>query len=284
MEYQSTTSLAKKLKIDRDMLFKKLETCCYIGRENGKWKLLAKGIEAGGQIRTGVNSETGEQYEYIGWSEKIYKEQEIFTASDVDKLTKDQESESEGEDYIAEYFDKIGLKYREQEFVKNGIKLDGDFENHRRADFYLPDYGIYVEFAGRWNRSDEERERYNFKKHLYINNNVPCIWIYPDNLGVLHYFFHKRLETVLGKHHLENQLLKYRIKEFWKKDSDNTVGLAIGLIFVFYFAESYSLSNSTFLIGIGIVSYNTYKLVNDLYAIYKGKTVEVSRLNSWDDV
>jgi hypothetical protein len=123
------------------------------------------------------------------------------------------------------------LEYREQHLIPG---LNDKYSTHRVADFYLPKYNVMVEFAGRWNRSKDERKRYQDKKEVYEINKIPCVWIYPDNLGVLHYIFHKRLQSVLGTYGLENRLLRYRLIQFWKADSANFFGVGIGLLLLLY--------------------------------------------------
>ncbi len=283
MENQSTTAIAKRLNTDRDTLFNRFEETGLIYKDNGKWKLTEFGISCGGIIKSGLNSDSGEAYEYIVWSEKIYLNEKLFTDFELNKINNKVELDSEGEEYIADYFDSIGIEYRREELVKNGVRLDKDKESFRRADFYLPKYKLYIEFAGLWSRSESYRENYNIKKQIYLDNGVPCIWIYPDNLGIMHHVFHKRLEKVLRDHKMESELFKFRLNELWKKDGDNFVGILFGLAIMRWIANSYNLSDVKFLIGLGLSVYNVYRITNDFIKIYKGKSLKITRLNKWED-
>lgn len=107
-----------------------------------------------------------------------------------------QESQStEGEKIIEIFLEMQGIKF-EREFEING--LEGDTKRCRRADFYLPRYKVYLEFLGGWNHP-EYRALYNEKKDIYELNEIPCVYIYPDNLGTLEFIFRWRLEEELEK-------------------------------------------------------------------------------------
>lgn len=279
MIYLTTTKLAEKLRIDSKQLFTQLNEWGWIERKDKRWVLTDLGREKGGQIRTAP--EIGE---FVVWPENTVIENIENSKEDqplaigVDDI--DSKEISEGEDYIAEYFDAIDMEYREQYVIEG---LDDKFAGYRIADFYLPKYQVMVEFAGRWNRSEDERIRYRHKKEVYKANGIPCVWIYPDNLGVLHYIFHKRLESVLGNHRLEKGLLRYRLAQFWKEDSGNFVGIAFGLLLLFWGVTPWEENTGGVWISIAIIVYNLYRIVIDLNAILKGRSIEISRLNKWED-
>ena len=190
MIYLTTTKLGEKLRIDSKQLFTQLNEWGWIERKDKRWVLTDLGREKGGQIRTA--QEIGE---FVVWPEDIRIDdlQKVIEedTTELKPTYRDTETsdDSEGEDYIAEYFDEIGMEYRRQHLIEG---LADKYASFRKADFYLPQYKVILEFAGRWNRSEEERSRYRHKKQVYKENAIPCIWIYPDNLGVLHYIFHKR--------------------------------------------------------------------------------------------
>lgn len=279
MVYFTTTKLAEKLRIDSKQLFTQLNEYGWIERKDKRWVLTDLGREKGGQIRTAP--EIGE---FVVWPENTVIENVENSKEDqpaaigMDDI--DSKEISEGEDYIAEYFDAIEMEYRHQHIIEG---LDDKFAGYRVADFYLPKYKIMVEFAGRWNRSEEERMRYRHKKEVYRANGIPCVWIYPDNLGVLHYIFHKRLESVLGSHSLEKGLLRYRLTQFWKADSANFVGIAFGLLLLFWGVTPWEENTSGVWISIAIIVYNLYRIGTDLNSILKGRSIEISRLNKWED-
>ena len=118
---------------------------------------------------------------------------------------------SEGELFIADYFESKNIKYREQVKIEN---LDGDLKAYRVADFYIPQYKVYIEFYGQWNSNKESRERYREKKGIYYKNYIPCIYLYPENLGILDYSFHTRMVKELKRRKSKKDLFKYRINRF----------------------------------------------------------------------
>ncbi len=92
--------------------------------------------------------------------------------------------ESDGETAIAAILRKMNVSF-EPEKVITGLK--GDTHSYRKADFYLPDYDIFVEFFGGWDTPNpkerkKERARYNKKKMIYNLNGIKCIYIYPNQL------------------------------------------------------------------------------------------------------
>ena len=105
-------------------------------------------------------------------------------------------SRSDGEELIEEYFDAESIHYNPEEKIEN---LKGDNIPYRKVDFYLKQYGVFVEFLGRWN-IESNRKKYNEKKNIYKNNNIPCVYLYPDNLGILSFIFKRRLKKVLKEH------------------------------------------------------------------------------------
>src|SRR5680860_1239121 len=84
----------------------------------------------------------------------------IFRKSDKPIFT-------EGERFLAEYLNDLRLRYVPQQVIPN---LKNDDKAYRIADFYLKDYGLYVEFHGGWNNSKDERQRYKEKNNVYRKN------------------------------------------------------------------------------------------------------------------
>lgn len=114
---------------------------------------------------------------------------------------------TEGEEIIGSFLDRDGIKYVEQKKIYN---LKNDYFDYRIADFFIPKYNIYIEFLGKW-RDKKANNKYEQKKEIYAKNNIPCVYIYPDNLGALKHVFYMRLEKELKKHpKLKFQLFKYR--------------------------------------------------------------------------
>ena len=116
---------------------------------------------------------------------------------------------SEGEEFIAHFLRADWIKFQTQEKIDD---LKDDIKSYRVADFYLPNYKVYIEFLGFWNVSEESKENYRKKMNVYSKNNIPCIYIYPDNLGTIGYTLDYRLIKELKKYNMDRQLLRYRLK------------------------------------------------------------------------
>ncbi|MEZ4087124.1 MAG: hypothetical protein R3B71_02175 [Candidatus Gracilibacteria bacterium] len=130
--------------------------------------------------------------------------------------------DTEGEKIVEFFLQDEGLKFKKQVEI---AKLQGDFADYRIADFYLPQYRVYVEFLGKWN-SSEGKSKYLQKMDIYKKNGIPCVYIYPDNLGTLKYLFYMRLRDELEKHpKLKFQLFRYKCARTLK---------AVGNIWVFF--------------------------------------------------
>jgi hypothetical protein len=279
MRLVTTTQLAEKANVDRSVLFDRLNQLGWIRRVNNRWSLTDIGKAQGGESRTSASKGT-----FVVWPENLEVEtilkRQLLDITNNSNLEPEEDVSSEGEDYLAEYFDEIGIEYEEQYLLES---LADEFHNFRVADFYLPKYKVVVEFAGRWNRSKQERERYITKRAVYKKNNVACIWIYPDNLGIIHFIFHNRLEQAMKDNGLKKELVKYRLGELWKIDQDNFYGIGIGLFCLFYIATPWQDNRGWFWFSLGVVVYNVYRITRDVLTVSKGKSVEVSRLTKWED-
>ncbi len=138
------------------------------------------------------------------------------------------ESISEGEEIIRDFFEDEGLKYmREVEL----LKLRKDSKQYRRADFYLPKYGLYVEFHGLWNHSKEERERYREKMRVYAQNGIPCVYLYPENLGTLEHSFRRRSGEVFARYGMHRERLRFALKCWWN-DRQLEILVTLGLAYL----------------------------------------------------
>lgn len=167
---------------------------------------------------------------------------------------------TEGEIFIAEY-----LKYKEisfeQEVVLRDLKDDPSHKT-RRADFYLKNYKVYLEFNGRWNNTKEDRERYKEKKAVYAKNNIPCIYLYPENLGIIDYVFTKRMIELLQKQSMKKELRLFQLKRFIEERGSIFIWLFLSVL---VYSGDFSWENdSTTLIACIIV------FVFQLYRIYEG--------------
>lgn len=164
---------------------------------------------------------------------------------------------TEGEKYIAEYFKFSNIKYKTDEKLNN---LKNDLKKHREPDFYLPKYNTYVEFNGRWNVSEEEKSRYREKSNVYYKNGVPCVYLYPENLGIIDFVFTNRLIVQLKKHSLKKELFRFQLKRFIDDRGSLFFWLLIPIIFLFgdfKWEEDYE----TIILFIAVIVYQLYRLI-----------------------
>jgi len=173
---------------------------------------------------------------------------------------------SEGEEYIYDYLsNKFTFSWQ-----KETKPLKNDSKSYRKADFYLEKYGLYVEFFGYWNVSEEAKEGYREKKRVYDANNLPCVYIYPENLGILPFLFKRRAIEALRKNGKLKKLKKYRWKLFfdfifeeWVRPKTFLILLGLGFfistgIFLFYWGAAALL----------YVIYLVYKLYKAYYYFF----------------
>lgn len=95
--------------------------------------------------------------------------------------------ESDGERHIRTTLDEMGVSYQKEKLLDN---LKEDSKEFRIADFYLPEFDVYIEYFGGWEKSDpderrKEQKRCEDKRHVYNINNIKCIYIYPKQLKYL---------------------------------------------------------------------------------------------------
>jgi hypothetical protein len=120
---------------------------------------------------------------------------------------------SKGELFIEDYLAESRIEYKE-EFRINDLKEDTS--EYRIADFYLPKLGFCVEYFGMYNNSKKDRERYVFKRNLYIKNRKPTIFIYPEDLGILDYVFHTEVKRLFRYkiYHNRKKYLRYSLNRY----------------------------------------------------------------------
>ena len=177
---------------------------------------------------------------------------------------------SEGEEFISDFLDFENISFESEVKVPN---LVGDSKEHRRADFYLPKYKVYIEFLGLWN-VDSHKERYREKKKVFKNNSIPCIYLYPENLGIIEYIFHKRLIEELKSYKLKNELRRYRINELLKERSENLFFLIIGaLIFAYNYPWFLEENQLWSLVGFVMMLYQFNKIKDTVKQLFKDKPI-----------
>ena len=72
--------------------------------------------------------------------------------------------ETTGEDLIADFFEEKGIQAKRYPELPN---LDDDTKWFRKPDFFLPDYKVYVEFLGQWDKP-EHQKRYKQKMAVFL--------------------------------------------------------------------------------------------------------------------
>ena len=118
------------------------------------------------------------------------------------RLTYTQRGEvvrSNSERTIADYLARNNIRYVYEQPAFNGW----NGRRIARPDFYLPDYGIYVEYWGMLGVEDSRvRSRYErsmkWKMAKYHQNNIKFISIYPNNMSNLDWIFRAKFRDVAG--------------------------------------------------------------------------------------
>ncbi|MDF2438990.1 MAG: hypothetical protein K0Q95_3366 [Bacteroidota bacterium] len=184
---------------------------------------------------------------------------------------------TEGEEFIVDFLKHYNIKSESQKKIHS---LKGDTASYRVADFYLPKYDVYLEFEGQWN-VPEKQERYKVKKDLYYRNGISCIYLYPENLGILPFVFDKRIQEVLTKSGKTKQLRSYQFHKLYQSD-------IYRLLFIVFFAlililSDYKVHPESNLIYIiffsGIIVYQGYKLASACYKIFFKKNYPLNLID-----
>jgi hypothetical protein len=97
-------------------------------------------------------------------------------------------SPSEGEQFIIDFLKWNRIKFKREVKINS---LKGDTKSFR------------------------DRIRYKEKSMVYRQNRIPCIFIYPENLGIITYVFDKRMIDVLKQFDLKWQFSSLDSKGFY---------------------------------------------------------------------
>jgi hypothetical protein len=159
------------------------------------------------------------------------------------------------EQFLIDFFESKSIKFEFEKYRLNN--LIGDEKNYRVPDFYLTKYKIYVEYFGLYNSTKEIRAAYDYKAKLYINNHIPTIILYPHELGIIEYIFHKRMIKVLklDKFQFKPQLKRYKLLRFLEKTTNgNFAVLFISFCLMFGLLNIKTGLNKEFLVMLFIGS------------------------------
>lgn len=147
---------------------------------------------------------------------------------------------SEGEEMIGDLLFEMKIKYEDQKKISN---LKNDKKSFRIADFYLPKLNVYIEFFGNYENPDRNQE-YKEKRRIYKENNIPCIYIWPNNLGIFNWIFKERLRAVFIEHKRNWMLFKFELGEFIKE---------MWLVFLILTTIGYGAKNQWIALSAGII-------------------------------
>ena len=133
--------------------------------------------------------------------------------------------ESPGERAVKAELIHMGLDFEEQHEI-HGLK--DDIKGNRRSDFYLTEHDIHIEVLGNWKndgRHDHHIEEYKKKMEVYKNNNIDCIYIYPNQLTHSNIIIKKHIKEILinrsEKEREEKEEEAERKKEEQKRETEN---------------------------------------------------------------
>jgi hypothetical protein len=119
--------------------------------------------------------------------------------------------ETQGEDLIADFLDEKDIGFKRHKKIRN---LKGDNHDFREADFYLTEKKVYLEFLGKWNSGEDHIKRYKQKMAIYHRNKIPCVYIWPDNLGTLDWIINRRITEIYLKYGLKKELFIHEFNNF----------------------------------------------------------------------
>jgi len=186
---------------------------------------------------------------------------------------------TEGEEYLINFFELVGIEYECEKKIEG---LSNDSKQFRFADFYLPKYKVYVEFFGRWNNAGNDD--YKEKKEVYWRNKIPCVYIYPENLGIIGYTFDKRIQLVFEKYNLKDELIKYRrYKLFKSRELKNRSGILTICLICFgiaFFSVGIKDLDWSIIILVALIGIYQIGCLYDLYIdIFKRNKFSLEELN-----
>tara|TARA_R110000868_G_scaffold113428_3_gene304450 strand:+ start:543 stop:1118 length:576 start_codon:yes stop_codon:yes gene_type:complete len=182
----------------------------------------------------------------------------INTLENILKPNKKHES-SEGEAFLEDYFRGEGITFEAEKPI---VGLRNDSKTYRKADFYLPKLDIYVEFLGMWNNTKEDRERYREKKEVYFMNSIPCIYIYPENLGIIEFTFPRRAMQALKKHQKNKELLRYKLSNLWLHKRESAVYFSIALAILIFGTFTWEEDYGVIVFFIVVMFYQVYNITD----------------------
>jgi len=168
---------------------------------------------------------------------------------------------SNEEKFVQHYLESNNIKHKPQ-FRLNNLKGDEKF-SYRDVDFFLPKFGVYVEYYGWYNKSKHHREQYDIKTQIYIKNDLPTIVIYPHELGFLDYAFHTKMIKLLNipKFKSSKNMFRYKANRFHLLGKSYFFLLAFVTLLIGLSALTESKHNYDFYFFIYITGFTTTALL-----------------------
>jgi hypothetical protein len=167
-----------------------------------------------------------------------------------------------------DFLKEVGIKYEREKKI-TGLK--GDTKPFRIADFYLPKYNAYIEFMGLWNKNVKD-EDYKAKKLAYRNNGIPCVYLYPENLGVLHFSLDYRLQKALSENGKYKELNRYRRFKLFKARWLNMLLIVFGILLLYVGVYNYYNNDNEhtayIFLGSSLIIYQSFRVIAAYMAIF----------------
>lgn len=175
---------------------------------------------------------------------------------------------SEGEIFLVQFFKEEDIKFKSEVKIE---QLQGDEKQYRNADFYLPKYKIYVEFFGQYNVSPEHKTRYQIKKNIYEANKIPCVYLYPENLGIIGHIFSLRMKKELAKYNMDKELFSFRLHEIFADRGETLVYIALAILFAFVpdYSKPFRDVIPIVLIYVSVIFYQLYRIYMGYQKFFK---------------
>jgi len=118
-----------------------------------------------------------------------------------------------------------------------------------------------------WNNTKEDRVRYRKKKEVYRKNNIPCIYLYPENLGIIDFVFPKRLIEEMKKKSMTKELKLFQLKRFIDDRGSLFAWLILSIILLcgdFNWQEN----STTIMACIAVSVYQVYRFIKGIYKFF----------------
>ena len=111
------------------------------------------------------------------------------------------------------------------------------------------------------------------KIKVFKQNHIPCIFLYPENLGYIDFVFDHRMLEALKENHKEDVLTRYKKWKFLAGTKDNFFGIILCVVF---WLLMYAIKAEGKALLWALLAYNFFKIASIWHQIYvKG----VYRLN-----